>query len=158
MPGHYRYRGYLGQCGRRLRPRRRLGTVSSYDRSRPVRSNAVRRFEQVKPTFIFAVDAVVYNAKAKVHDHLPKLAALLSGLETKSDSCPKIVIIHSIPYVEDRSAWREGWVSWDDFILGGEAEKLGRAPSGEILWHRASFNWPLWILFSSGSTGKRILL
>ncbi|KAJ7129661.1 acetoacetyl-CoA synthetase [Mycena epipterygia] len=114
-------------------------------------AGVLERFEQVKPTFIFAVNAVVYNAK--VHDHLPKLAALLSGLDSKSDAQPKIVIIHSIPYAEDRSAWNEGWVSWDDFILEGE-EKLGRTPSGEILWHRASFNWPLWILFSSGSTGR----
>ncbi|KAJ7047363.1 acetoacetyl-CoA synthetase [Mycena alexandri] len=116
-------------------------------------AGVLERFEQVKPTFIFAVDAVVYNAK--VHDHLPKLAALLSGLGSKS--APKVVIMHPIPYLQDRSAWQEGWVSWDEFILQGEAEKLGRSPSGEILWHRASFNWPLWILFSSGSTGEAIV-
>ncbi|KAJ6599056.1 acetoacetyl-CoA synthetase [Mycena vulgaris] len=114
-------------------------------------AGVLERFEQVQPTFIFAVDAVVYNGK--VHDHLSKLATLLLGLDTESDVAPKIVIIHPLPYgAEDRSAWKEGWVSWDDFLLEGEAEKLGRAPSGEILWHRASFNWPLWILFSSGST------
>ncbi|KAJ7700102.1 acetyl-CoA synthetase [Mycena rosella] len=113
-------------------------------------AGVLERFEQVQPTFIFAVDAVVYNAK--VHNHLSKLTTLLLGLEEKSDVPPKIVIIHPIPGAEDRSAWKEGWVGWDDFIREGEIEKLGRSSSGEILWHRASFNWPLWILFSSGST------
>jgi acetoacetyl-CoA synthetase len=94
----------------------------------------------------------VYNAK--VHDHLAKLTALLSGLADKSIKLSKIVIMHPIPYPEDRSTWKEGWVSWKDFILQGETEKLGRTSSGEIIWHRASFNWPLWILFSSGSTGE----
>lgn len=111
----------------------------------------------MQPTFIFAVDAVVYNAK--VHDHLGKLSALLSGLGSSKSNHnirPKVVIMHPIPYPEDRSAWQEGWISWDDFILEGEAEKLGCTPSGEIIWYRASFNWPLWILFSSGSTGKLI--
>ncbi|KAJ7771374.1 acetoacetyl-CoA synthetase [Mycena maculata] len=120
-------------------------------------AGVLERFEQVQPTFIFAVDSVVYNAK--VHDHLAKLSALVSGLDNKSEHGirPKIVIIHPIPYPEDRSAWQDGWMSWDDFILQGEAEKLGRTPSGEIIWYRASFNWPLWILFSSGSTGKAIV-
>ncbi|KAJ7904525.1 acetoacetyl-CoA synthetase [Mycena olivaceomarginata] len=95
----------------------------------------LERFEQVQPKFIFAVDALIYNAK--VHDHLAKLTALLSGLAAESLN----------PAKEDRSAWKDGWVSWEDFLLEGDAKKLGRA-HGEILWHRASFNWPLWILVS----------
>ncbi|KAJ7498912.1 acetoacetyl-CoA synthetase [Mycena latifolia] len=111
-------------------------------------AGVLERFEQVQPSFIFAVDAVVYNGK--FHDHISKLTTLLLGLEGKT--APKIVIMHPIPYAEDRSGWQKGWVSWDDFILEGEAQKLGRTSSGEIIWYRASFNWPLWILFSSGST------
>lgn len=114
-------------------------------------AGVLERFEQVQPAFIFAVDAVVYNAK--VHDHLSKLSTLLSGLENQS-AAPKVVIIHPIPYPDDRSRWQEGWVSWDDFILEGKAQKLGHTSSGEIKWYRASFDWPLWILFSSGSTGR----
>ncbi|KAJ7507822.1 acetoacetyl-CoA synthetase [Mycena galericulata] len=115
-------------------------------------SGVLERFEQVQPSFIFSVDAVVYNAK--VHDHLSKLSALLSGLYGQSENRPFVVVMHPIPYPEDRSAWQEGWVSWDSFVCEGEAKKLGRASSGEILWYRTSFNWPLWILFSSGSTGR----
>ncbi|KAJ7638822.1 acetoacetyl-CoA synthetase [Roridomyces roridus] len=108
----------------------------------------LERFEQVQCAIIFAVDAVVYNAK--VHDNLGKFSTLLSGLKSK----PKVVIMHLDSYPEERSAWREGWVSWQDFILQGDAAKLGRDASGEIEWYRASFNYPLWILFSSGSTGE----
>jgi acetoacetyl-CoA synthetase len=97
----------------------------------------------VQPKFIFAVDALIYNAK--VHDHLAKLTALLSGLAAKSFNPAKVVVIHTLLNIEDRSAWKDGWVSWEDFLLEGDAKKLGRA-HGEILWHRASFNWPLWIL------------
>ncbi|KAJ6515885.1 acetoacetyl-CoA synthetase [Mycena sanguinolenta] len=115
-------------------------------------AGVLERFEQVQPKFIFAVDAFVYNAK--VHEHFPKLTTLLLGLAAKSLDPAKVVIIHPIPYAEDRSSWQDGWLSWQEFLLEGEAKKLGRDPSGEILWHRASFNWPLWILFSSGSTGR----
>lgn len=45
------------------------------------------------------------------------------------------------------------WTSWDEFVrLGGE-KKLGRTADGEILWKRMEFDWPIWILFSSGTTG-----
>ncbi|KAJ7276411.1 acetoacetyl-CoA synthetase [Mycena haematopus] len=113
-------------------------------------AGVLERFEQVQPKFIFAVDAFVYNAK--VHEHLPKLAALLLGLAAKSLSPAKVVVIHAVPCAEDQSAWKENWSSWQDFLLEGEAKNLGRDSSREILWYRASFNWPLWILFSSGST------
>ncbi|KAK7061728.1 acetoacetyl-CoA synthetase [Favolaschia claudopus] len=115
-------------------------------------AGVLERFEQVQPKFIFAVDAVVYNAK--IQQHLPKLSTLLTGLAAKSVNPAKVVVIHAIPHPEDRSAWDEDWISWEAFLQEGEARKLGRDSSGEILWHRASFNWPLWILFSSGSTGR----
>ena len=44
-------------------------------------------------------------------------------------------------------------MAWEDFVREGADYKLGRDDLGEILWHRGSFNWPLWILFSSGTTG-----
>ena len=42
---------------------------------------------------------------------------------------------------------------WDDVVAEGREKKLGRTPDGEIEWKRLDFNWPLWILFSSGTTG-----
>lgn len=110
----------------------------------------LERFEQVQPNFIFAVDAVVYNAK--VHPHLPKLEQLLSGL-AKKGLAPKVIIIHTIPQTVDHTAWADDWTSWEKYLQEGRTSQLGRDSSGEIEWHRASFDWPLWILFSSGTTG-----
>ncbi|TFK75898.1 acetoacyl-CoA synthetase [Pluteus cervinus] len=117
----------------------------------------LERFEQVQPRFIFAVDSVVYNGKS--HQHLPKLATLLSGLAAKNIVPEKVVIIQqsgasqdSIP--QTQTGWGDDWVAWDAFLTDGQASKLGRTTSGEIEWYKSSFDHPLWILFSSGTTGR----
>ncbi|KAG6873321.1 hypothetical protein C0995_000474 [Termitomyces sp. Mi166 len=112
----------------------------------------IERLEQVEPKFIFAVDAVVYNAK--VHRHIPKLTALLSGLSKRNLAPSKVIVIHALPQREDRGDWLAEWTPWDTFLAEGRSCKLGRTPSGDIEWLRGSFNAPLWILFSSGTTGK----
>ncbi|KAJ8509337.1 hypothetical protein ONZ45_g8488 [Pleurotus djamor] len=111
----------------------------------------LERFEQVQPKFIFAVDAVVYNAK--VHPHLPKVTRLVAEL-SKKDLAPKVIIIHAIPQAAEHVGWSDDWVSWESYVEEGRVTKLGRAASGEIEWHRTTFDWPLWILFSSGTTGR----
>jgi hypothetical protein len=97
-----------------------------------------------------------YNAK--VHPHLPKLTSLLSRLSQRSSIQPIVVIIHSTSQPEDRSSWPHDWISWDTFVEEGKINKLGRTKDGEIEWKRQSFNWPLWILFSSGTTGTHFRL
>ncbi|KAI6119336.1 acetoacetyl-CoA synthetase [Pisolithus croceorrhizus] len=109
----------------------------------------LERFEQVRPRVIFAVDAVVYNAK--VHQHLRKLRTLLSGLRDRCALEPKVVIIETGK--RDPSIPIGRWELWDNFIAEGKAIALGRK-NGEIQWARQSFDWPLWILFSSGTTGR----
>ncbi|KAI0921855.1 hypothetical protein AcW1_004282 [Taiwanofungus camphoratus] len=111
----------------------------------------LERFEQVQPSLIFSVDAVVYNAK--VHAHLPKLKVLLTGLSDRGSIIPKVVVIHHASG-PDKHDWDSRWVSWDEFTANGKRAKLGRTAEGEIEWQRLSFNWPLWILFSSGTTGR----
>ncbi|KAJ8086639.1 hypothetical protein PM082_005462 [Marasmius tenuissimus] len=119
----------------------------------------LERFQQVQPTFIFAVDAVVYNAK--LHDHIGKVTSLLSSLnDTSSSDCdPKVIIIHTvpIPHPNGRSGWKQDWVAWEDFVETGRDAALGSDESGEIEWARVSFDYPLWILFSSGTTGEPIV-
>ncbi|TFK43520.1 acetoacetyl-CoA synthetase [Crucibulum laeve] len=112
----------------------------------------LERFEQVQPKIIFAVDAVVYNQK--LHAHLPKLSALLYGLSAKCNVLPKVIVIHTIPQPEDRTTWEKDWVSWDTFVAEGREHKLGQSSKGEIEWARLPFDTPLWILFSSGTTGR----
>ena len=93
-----------------------------------------------------------YNGK--VHRHIPKLSALLSGLSDKSISPLKVIIIHAIPQPEDRGDWSYDWISWDQFLEEGNEHPVGRTPSGDIAWTRMAFDAPLWILFSSGTTGR----
>ncbi|KAI5124974.1 hypothetical protein M0805_007400 [Coniferiporia weirii] len=110
----------------------------------------LERFEQVKPKVVFSINGVVYNGK--VHPHLSKLSELLSGMASRSCSPQKVVVIDTINIPS--SGWDRHWVRWDDFLSRGREKKLGLDEQGEILWKRVGFNWPLWILFSSGTTGK----
>ncbi|KAF9009054.1 acetoacyl-CoA synthetase [Cyathus striatus] len=111
----------------------------------------LERFEQVQPTVLFAVDAVVYNQK--IHQHLPKVSSLLSSL-SKSSIYPKVVVIKTFPDYFHEQGWESDWVSWDTFIEQGAKHNLGVSENGEIEWARLSFDTPLWILFSSGTTGR----
>jgi len=45
-------------------------------------------------------------------------------------------------------------MGWGDFVAEGQHRKLGRTDDGEIEWNRLPFDAPLWILFSSGTTGR----
>ncbi|KAJ4478097.1 acetoacetyl-CoA synthetase [Lentinula aciculospora] len=112
----------------------------------------LERFEQVQPKFIFTVDAVVYNAK--VHNHISKLKSLLFGLNEALSARPKVVVVHTGLGGPDRAEWDGDWVDWIAFVCQGQSVKLGRSEDGEINWYRGSFNDPLWILFSSGTTGR----
>lgn len=123
----------------------------------------------MRPTLIFSVDAVVYVSppsifgasdsdarsryNAKVHAHLPKLKALLRGLEERAALAPQVVVIRHPTQSTGTDAWERGWTSFDAFVQSGQEKALGRTPDGEIEWARLPFDWPLWILFSSGTTG-----
>ena len=92
-----------------------------------------------------------YNAK--VHPHLPKLKSLLQGMSERLDQRPDVIVVPHPSYKGDRNEWDSAWMGWDDFVRIGRAKKLGRTTEGEIEWTRMDFDWPLWILFSSGTTG-----
>ncbi|KAI9000978.1 acetoacyl-CoA synthetase [Trametes punicea] len=113
------------------------------------------RLEQVQPRLIISVDAVVYNAK--VHPHLPKLKDLLAKLSERAQLHPEVVVIRHPFEVSTREEWDTNWIDWADFVAEGHEKQLGQTPDGEIEWRRFDFNWPLWILFSSGTTGTPIV-
>lgn len=96
-----------------------------------------------------------YNGK--VHPHIPKLSALLVGMAARSCSPKKVVVINSV-LPEKAGDWQSDWETWEGFMSRGREVGLGRDHSGEIQYKREGFNWPLWILFSSGTTGKCKLL
>ena len=98
----------------------------------------VDRFGQIKPKVLFAADGYRYNAKT--HHGLDKLGQILGRLETVERA---VVVPYVHGAVELDGMEKALW--WDDFIAGFEA--------GEIPYRRLPFDHPLYILYSSGTTG-----
>ena len=94
------------------------------------------RFGQVEPTVLVACDGYYYNGKTV--DTLPRLTEIVKELPTVK----RVVIVR---YVGSTSPLPPRGVYLDDFI----------APFGPraIAYRRVPFNSPLYILYSSGTTG-----
>lgn len=101
------------------------------------------RFSQIQPKLIFSVEAVVYNGKK--HGHLDKLQQVIKGLP----DLEKVVVI---PYVTSRDkidiSKIPNSVFLDDFLATGRGDQ---AP--QLEFEQLPFNHPLFIMFSSGTTG-----
>jgi acetoacetyl-CoA synthetase len=94
------------------------------------------RFGQVEPTVLFACDGYFYNGKTI--DTLPRICEIVKSLPTV-----KQVVV--VPYVGSKSPLPPRGVRIDDFVAPFKAK--------EISYHRVPFNSPLYILYSSGTTG-----
>jgi len=97
------------------------------------------RFGQIEPKVLFCPDGYYYNGK--VHDSLARVAEFTAQL-------PSLKAIVVVPYVSERpdvSGLAKGR-RFADFIAPHEA--------GEIRFRQVPFNSPLFIMFSSGTTGK----
>nr|XP_058895676.1 acetoacetyl-CoA synthetase isoform X2 [Kogia breviceps] len=101
------------------------------------------RFSQIQPKLIFSVEAVVYNGKE--HVHLDKLRQVVKGLA----DLKKVVVI---PYVSSREkidiSKIPNSVFLEDFLATGQG---ARAP--QLEFEQLPFSHPLFIMFSSGTTG-----
>ncbi len=99
------------------------------------------RFGQIEPTLLFAVDGYWYNGKPQ--PVLDKLAAIVKRLPTLR----RVVVT---PYLQDHleAADLSGIaqaISWHDFVA-----PFAPAP---LAFERLPFDHPLYILYSSGTTG-----
>ncbi|PIE07179.1 MAG: acetoacetate--CoA ligase [Rhodobacterales bacterium] len=97
------------------------------------------RFAQIEPKVLLTTDGYWYNRKRI--DISGKLAEVLPGLP----SVKKTVVIDYLGEAEAVAAQLPGAVSYADFTAPFEA--------GEISYTRVDFDHPLFILFSSGTTG-----
>ena len=97
------------------------------------------RFGQIGPRILFAVDG--YKYAGRDHDTGAKLAEVAAGLPTVE----RVVVIPYLADEPDLSAVAKA-VPLADFAGGFEP--------GPIAWNRGAFDRPLFVLYSSGTTGK----
>lgn len=96
------------------------------------------RFGQIRPKVLFCVDGYYYNGKT--HDTLARIAEIARQLPTLE----KVVVV---PYLIAKPLIAEipNAVHLAGFVSGMKA--------GDIAFERLPFNHPLYILYSSGTTG-----
>lgn len=97
-------------------------------------SSLVDRFGQIEPKVVFVCDGYTYNGK--VYDK----ATLPMVLEREISSIEKIVVLD---YLGLEAIDQRGYSKWSD-CMGEEAE---------LRFEPVEFGHPIWILFSSGTTG-----
>jgi acetoacetyl-CoA synthetase len=98
------------------------------------------RFTQLAPKVLFYVDGYQYGGKPFVRkDEVHKIIDQLDTLER---------VIY-LPYLnrDDRGTFHEHSVLWDDLLSHPPV------PASEFQFEQVPFDHPLWILFSSGTTG-----
>ena len=96
--------------------------------------SVVDRFAQIEPTVLLAVDGYRYNGKA--FDRREVVAGLMREM-------PSLKATVLLPYL-DPDAHLDGTLAWADFLGPADAE---------LTFDRVPFDHPLWVLYSSGTTG-----
>ncbi|MFZ5646617.1 MAG: acetoacetate--CoA ligase [Bacillota bacterium] len=96
------------------------------------------RFGQIQPRVLFTADGYYYNGKT--HDSLSKIAGIISEIP----SVEKVVVV---PYTRERAdiSGISNAVHLKDFMES--------APAGEPVFEQLPFNHPVYIMYSSGTTG-----
>ncbi len=95
------------------------------------------RFNQIKPTVLFAVDGYQYGGKA--YDCRPAIAKLQRSL-------PSLKRTVFVPYLKLEGGIQdlEKTVTWQDLIC---------EEASELVFEQVPFDHPIWVVYSSGTTG-----
>lgn len=99
-------------------------------------NSVIDRFAQIEPKILFAVDGYQYNGK--YHDKTDVVASITKAIP----SIEKVILIENsngtVPSLNNQTA------SWHD---------IPPANASELEFVRIPFNDPIWVLYSSGTTG-----
>ena len=101
-------------------------------------ASVIDRFAQIEPKVLFAVDGYRYGGKD--FDRRETIAGL-------QEAMPSLVRTVVLPYLDpepDLSPLRDA-TTWDELLAAGEGSELS--------FERVPFDHPLWVLYSSGTTG-----
>lgn len=102
--------------------------------------SVIERFSQIEPTVLITINGYRYNGKA--HDRTDRVSKLI-------DALPELKHVIRIPYLEDAP----------DVVTANEAITLTdwKAATGTknlpLRFVAVPFDHPLWVLYSSGTTG-----
>jgi acetoacetyl-CoA synthetase len=101
-------------------------------------ASVIDRFAQIEPKVLFAVDGYRYSGKDfDRRDVLAELQAAMPSLQ-------RTVVLPYLDPDPDLSPLRDA-TRWDDLLADGEGAELD--------FDRVPFEHPLWVLYSSGTTG-----
>jgi acetoacetyl-CoA synthetase len=102
----------------------------------------IDRFAQIEPKVLIAVDGYRYGGKD--FDRTPVIRQL-------QEAMPSVERTVLLPYLDPTAdatsgaADLENVIRWDDLLVEGEGS--------ELTFERVPFDHPLWVLYSSGTTG-----
>ena len=98
----------------------------------------IDRFSQIKPKVLFTIDGYQYKNKP---------FPLLKDVKAVVEAVPSIERVVVVPYISDNPDIGDipNAVLYTDFISSG---------NDELVFEQMDFNDPLYIMFSSGTTGK----
>jgi acetoacetyl-CoA synthetase len=100
--------------------------------------SVIDRFAQIEPKVLFAVDGYRYNGRD--FDRLDVVA----GLEAEMPTLERTVVLPYLDQSPDLGRLDKG-MAWDELLAAGEG--------AELEFERVRFDHPLWVLYSSGTTG-----
>ena len=95
----------------------------------------IERFSLIQPKVLFVVTAYSYNGK--IHDRKQELAHIIKSL-------PDLKCVIEIPYLSEATNLPES-ILWDE-VVSHDNETF--------YYQRVPFDHPIWVLYSSGTTGK----
>ncbi len=98
--------------------------------------SVVDRFRQIEPKVLFAVDGYQYGGRK--FDCRPMMTKLQEAMPTLEHT----VLVQYLKPEENLDGFKPGHI-WDDLLT----------ETGELEYEQVDFNHPLWVVYSSGTTG-----
>jgi acetoacetyl-CoA synthetase len=101
--------------------------------------SVVDRFAQIEPKVLLAVDGYRYNGRD--FDRLDTVTALVGEMPTLA----RTVVLPYLDDSPDLDRVGDALMAWDELELAGDG--------AELTFEQVRFDHPLWVLYSSGTTG-----
>ncbi len=97
--------------------------------------SVIDRFKQIKPKVLICTDGYWYGGKE--FDKADLIRNLLDGL-------PSVQHVVQIPYLSESPPGEKEFIDYRDIV---------RKPERKLTFERVPFDHPIWVLYSSGTTG-----